>query len=149
MFLASWVQGTTKVAFPRFKAKRGPGPSRSQHDLDVDAVRHLDAHQLPQRALVRVEVDEPFVDSHLPAVPRLAPLAVGGLPHWHDEPFRREGNRPGHRDAGAFADQLDLLAHVVDLLRVGAAERDAGLLGHGSTWGKETEGHGVSASRRR
>src|SRR5881628_1204336 len=65
------------------------------------------------------------------------------------EPFRRERDRACHRDAGALADQLDLLAHVVDLLRVGAAERDAGLLGHGSTWRRETEGHGVSASRRR
>src|SRR6058998_592661 len=97
----------------------------------------------------RIEVDEPLVDPHLPAVPRLAPLPVGGLPHRHDEPFRRERNRARHRDAGALADQLDLLAHVVDLLRVGAAERDAGLLGHGSTWRRETEGHGVSASRRR
>src|SRR6059036_3452832 len=149
MFLASWVPGTTNVAFPKFKATRGPVPSRSQHDLDIDAVRDLDAHQLPQRALVRVEVDEPFVDSHLPAVPRLAPLAVRRLPHRHDEPLRRERNRSRHRDAGALADQLDLLAHVVDLLRVGAAERDAGLLGHGSTWRGETEGHGVSASRRR
>src|SRR2546425_6885748 len=133
MFLASWVQGTTKVAFPRFKAKRGPGPSRSQHDLDVDAVRHLDAHQLPQRALVRVKVDEPLMNPHLPSVPRLAPLAVRGLPHGHDEPLRRERDWSRHRDAGALADQLDLLAHVVDLLRVRAAERDAGLLGHGST----------------
>src|SRR5207245_9293769 len=89
------------------------------------------------------------MDPHLPAVPRLAPLAVGGLPHRHDEPLRRERDRPGHRDAGALADQLDLLAHVVDLLRVRAAERDAGLLGHGSTWGTETEGPGVSASARR
>src|SRR5439155_9337255 len=115
--------------------------------LDLDTVRHRDALQLPQRALVSVEIDEPFVNPHLPPVPRLAPLAVRGLPHRHDEPLRRERNRSRHRDAGALADQLDLLAHVVDLLRVGAAERDAGLLGHGSTWRKETEGHGVSASR--
>src|SRR5438876_4537921 len=110
MFLASWVQGTTKVAFPRFKAKRGPGPSRSQHDLDVHAVRHLDAHELPERALVRVEVDEPLVNPHLPAVPGLAALAVGGLADRDDEALRRQRDRAGHRDAGALADQLDLLA---------------------------------------
>src|SRR2546430_10165203 len=36
-------------------------PSRSQHDLDVDAVRDLDAHQLPQLALVSIEADEASV----------------------------------------------------------------------------------------
>src|SRR5438445_1754 len=127
---------------------RGAGRSAWQLDLDVHAVRHLDPHELPQRAFVCVEVDEPLVDPHLPAVPCLAPLPVGGLPHRHDEPFRRERNRARHRDAGALADQLDLLAHVVDLLRVGAAERDAGLLGHGASWRGETEGQGVRAARR-
>src|SRR5213080_279560 len=127
---------------------RGAGRSASQHDLDVDAVRHLDPHELPQGAFVRVEVDEPLVDPHLPAVPRLTPFAVRRFAHRHDEPFRREGDRARHRDTGPLADQLDLLAHVVDLLRVRAAQRDPRLLGHASTWREETEGHGVSASRR-
>src|SRR3989475_191103 len=125
--------GRPTLRFPGSRRHEARVASGSQHDLDVDAVRHLDAHQLPQRALVRVEVDEPFVDPHLPPVPRLAPLAVRRLPHRHDEPLRWEGDRPRHRDAGALADQLDLLAHVVDLLRVRAADRDSGLLGHGST----------------
>src|SRR2546427_7094811 len=127
--------GRPTLRFPSSRRQEARVRSRAQHDLDVDAVRHLNPHQLPQRALVRVEVDEPLVDPHLPAVPRLAPLAVGGLPHRHDEPFRREGNRPGHRDAGAFADQLDLLAHVVDRLRVEGRDdllegaRDLGRMG--------------------
>src|SRR2546425_119736 len=118
MFLASRIRGTGNVAFPSSRRHEARVRSRAQHDLDVHAVRHLNPHELPQSALIRVEVDEPLVDPHLPAVPRLAPLAVRGLPHRHDEPLRRERDRPGHRDAGALADQLDLLAHVVDLLRV-------------------------------
>src|SRR5213594_2618120 len=81
---------------------RGAGRSASQHDFDVHAVRHLDAHELPQRAFVRVEVDEPLVDSHLPSIPRLAALAVRGLPHRHDEPLRRQRDWACHRDAGAL-----------------------------------------------
>src|SRR5438309_9244804 len=120
--------------------------SRSQHDLDVDAVGNLDPHQLPQRAFVRIEVDEPLVDPHLPAVPCLAPFAVGRLAHRHHEPFRRERDRPGHRDPGAFADQLDLLANIVDLLRVRAAERDPRLLSHTSTWWNVSRGLEVTLS---
>src|SRR3989442_10454139 len=95
---------------------------RAQHDLDVDAVRDLDAHELPQGAFVGVEVDEPLVDPHLPAVPRLAPLAVRRLPHGHDEPLRREGNWSRHRNAGSLRDELDLLTHIINFFRVGAAQ---------------------------
>src|SRR6266581_4924769 len=122
-----------RLARARPELPRAALSSRPQDDLDVHAVRHLDAHQLPQRALVRVEVDEPLVDAHLPAVPRLAALAVGGLADRHEEPLRRKRDRPGHRDARALGDELDLLAHVVDLLRVRSAQRDPRLLGHGST----------------
>src|SRR5213078_2819656 len=123
-------------------------------DLDADEralrqLRHLNAHELTKGPLVRIEVDEPLVDPHLPAVPRLAPLPVGGLPHRHDEPFRRQRDRPRHRDARALADQFDLLAHVVDLLRVRAAERDPRLLGHASTWGNGSRGREVTSPSRR
>src|SRR5213080_63942 len=128
---------------------RGAGRSASQHDLDVDAVRHLDPHELPQGAFVRVEVDEPLMDPHLPAVPRLAPFAVRGFAHRHDEPFRRQRDRTRHRDAGPLADQLDLLAHVVDLLRVRAAQRDARLLSHASTWEIGSRGREVTSPTRR
>src|SRR5439155_23883713 len=53
---------------------RVAGASRAKDDLDVDPVRHLNAHELTKGPLVRIEVDEPLVDPHLPAVPRLAPL---------------------------------------------------------------------------
>src|SRR5438874_10787671 len=112
-----------------------PRGSGSQDDLDVDSVRHLDAHELAQGPFVRIEVDEPLVDPHLPPVPGLAPFAVGGLADGHDETLRRERDRPRHRDAGALADQLDLFAHVVDLLRVRADECDPRLLVHYTTWG--------------
>src|SRR5213080_5230015 len=128
---------------------RVAGASRAKDDLDVDPVRHLDAHELTKGPLVRIEVDEPLVDPHLPAVPGLAPFAVGGLADGHDEPLRRERDRPRHRDAGALADQLDLLAHVVDLLRVRAAERDPRLLGHTSTWGNGSRGREVTSPSRR
>src|SRR3989454_12684153 len=59
---------------------RGAGRSASQHDFGVHAVRHLDAHKLSYREFVRVEVDEPLADPHLPAVLGLAALPVGGLP---------------------------------------------------------------------
>src|SRR5207302_1901006 len=131
--------GRMKVSRASVLVPRG---SRSQDDLDVDSVRHLDAHELAQGPLVRIEVDEPLVDPHLPAVPGLAPFAVGGLADGHDETLRRERDRTRHRDAGALAVKLDLLAHVVDLLRVRAAERDPRLLGHASTWGIGSRGRG-------
>ena len=40
----------------------------SQNNLYVDAVRDLNPHELPQRALVRVEVYEPLVHAHLPSI---------------------------------------------------------------------------------
>src|SRR3972149_12050288 len=108
-------------------------PSAAQDDLDVDAVRPLEAHQLAEGTLVRVEVDEPLVDAHLPAVVGLRALSVRALPHGDLEALRRKGDGPAHRHAGALADLLDLVADAVDLFRVRAGERDAGFLRHGTS----------------
>src|SRR5688500_12895326 len=50
--------------------------SRPQNNLDVDRVGHLDAHELAEGALVRIDVDEALVDAHLPVVVRLRAGAV-------------------------------------------------------------------------
>ena len=50
--------------------------SAAEHNLNVDSIGNLDPHELPEGTLVGVQIDEPLVDAHLPAVPCLAAFAV-------------------------------------------------------------------------
>jgi len=43
--------------------------SGTQNDFDVDPIRNLNSHQLPECAFISIEIDETFVNSHLPAIP--------------------------------------------------------------------------------
>lgn len=50
--------------------------STAKHNLNVDSIRNLDPHELPEGTLVGVQVDESLVNAHLPAIPSLASLSV-------------------------------------------------------------------------
>ena len=65
------------------------GGSVLEDDLDRDVVRDLDPHELSEGAFVGVDVDEPFVDAHLPVFPRRRPLSVRGLTRGNFERLRR------------------------------------------------------------
>ena len=58
-------------------------------DFDVDVLGYLDTHELPECALVCVNVDEPLVDPHFPVFPRSSAFAAGALPRWDYEPAGR------------------------------------------------------------
>lgn len=50
--------------------------STAKHNLNVDSIGNLDPHELPEGTLVGVQIDEPLVNAHLPAIPSLASLSV-------------------------------------------------------------------------
>ena len=110
---------------PRLK-----GLCAAEHDLDVHAIGDLDPHQLPEGALIGVEVDEPLVDPHLPVVDGLASLSVRALPAGYLQLLGRQGDGPADVHSGPLGDPLDLGADTVDLCGVGAAERDSCALRH-------------------
>ena len=61
---------------PFKKGFRRLGP---EDDLDIDAVRDLDPHELAQCTLVSVEVYQTLMDPHLPPVPRSSEPSPSGL----------------------------------------------------------------------
>ena len=97
----------------------------AENDLDVDAIGNLDPHELPEGALVSVQVDEPLVDTLLPVVPRLASLSVRTLPAGNPELLRGKGHGAADVHSGPLRDTLDLGADAVDLCGILAAERDS------------------------
>ena len=101
------------------------GSSAAKHNLNVDSIGNLDPHELPEGTLVGVQIDEPLVDAHFPAIPCLASLSVGALPARNLQLLC--GKRYGSTDvdAGPLGDSLDLGADTVDLCGVGSAERDS------------------------
>jgi len=101
------------------------GLCAAKHDLDVDAIGDLDPHELPEGTLIGVQIYEPLVDAHLPAVPGLASLSIGALPAGYLQLLCGKRYRPADIHAGPLGDPFDLGADTVDLCRVGAAERDS------------------------
>ena len=51
-------------------------------DLDKDLFRGLNAHQAFEKTFVRIDVDQPLVDSHLPTIPSVSAFATGALSGW-------------------------------------------------------------------
>src|SRR5262245_6624091 len=99
-----------------------------QLDLDVDACRQIEPHQLVDR-LRRwaVDVDQPLVRPHLEVLPRV--LVLERAPdHAVDVLLRRQGHRTGDRRAAALSGVDDRLGRPVELLVVVPLEADADLL---------------------
>ena len=97
----------------------------AKNDLNVDAIGYLDPHELPKGALISIQIDESLVDTHLPAVPGLAPLSVRTLPAGDPELLRRKRYRAADVYASSLGYPFDLCADTVDLCRVCSAERDS------------------------
>ena len=53
------------------------GLCTAEYDFDVYAIGNLYPHELTKSTLVRIEIDEPLVDAHLPAVNCLTALTIG------------------------------------------------------------------------
>src|SRR5690242_17182803 len=117
---------------PSTAPRNGPVPGTNttegsglEDDLDVDAVRNLDAHHLSERALVGVDVDQSLVDPHLPMIDRARPPTIGTLADGDLETLRGKRDRSRDIHSGLEGDFADLLADRVDLSGVRPGERDA------------------------
>jgi len=96
--------------------------------LDVDAVRDLDPHELPEGALFGIQLDEPLVDAHLPVVPGLRTAAARRLPHGDLEPLCRQGDWAGYLGARPLGYLLYLVADVFYVLDAWREQPDPCLL---------------------
>lgn len=118
----------TPVGIKQEKPEKGFRSVAAEHDLDVDSIGNADPHKLPKSTLIRVKVDEPLVDAHLPPVVGLAAFSVGRFPAGDPQLFGRKGNGTADCNAGPFGDGFDLSADLIDHLGVGATERDSSTL---------------------
>src|SRR5262245_59669796 len=99
-----------------------------QLDLDVDAGRQIEPHELVDRLRRRaVDVDQPLVRPHLEVLPRV--LVLERAPdHAVDVLLRRQGHRTSDRRAAALCGVDDGLGRPVQLLVVVPLEADADFL---------------------
>jgi len=121
-------RGVTPIEMNRLNLERCLRSVAAEDDLDVHAIGDLDPHELPESTLVRVKVDKPLVDAHLPPVVGLASLSVRRFPASYPEFLGRKGNGSTDCDSSPLGDSLDLVANSVHHGRVGAAERDSSTL---------------------
>ena len=91
-------------AIPPTRALCSSKPRLSKFNRNEDFFRHTDPHDPAHDALLRVDINEAFMDAHLPPVPGGGPLAAGGLEDGHAEPFGGKGDRSGHFHPGFFGD---------------------------------------------
>ncbi len=104
------------------KIERRAKRSTFQHNLDVNLVRYLYSHELPQGPLVRAEIYQALVNAHLPVVPGFAALAIRGFPDRNSHFLRGQRYGSVHLHACSLGDVLDLVADVVEFLRLGAGK---------------------------
>ena len=91
----------------------GARASVLKYDFDGHVVGDLDAHELAERAFVGIDIDEPFVDAHLPVFPGRGALAVGRLARGHFERLGRQRHRARELDASLLGDVLHLAADAI------------------------------------
>ena len=94
--------------------------SLQKFDLDKDLFRSLNAHQAFEKTLVRINIDQPLVDSHFPTIPSVSALATRALSGRDPEAFCRERDWPTQFHTSAFGDLHDLAAYAVQALGVSA-----------------------------
>src|SRR5438876_9320800 len=85
-------------------------------NLDKNVVRGSNPHQPFQKSLVRVHIDEPFMNPHLPLVESVCALARGRFSGWDHQLLRWEGNRSLQLHTGLVRDLFDFRAYCVDIL---------------------------------
>jgi len=94
--------------------------SLEKFNFDKDFLGRLNSHQAFQEAFVRVNIDQPFVYAHLPAVPRMSALSTGTLSGWDPKPLSWQGDGSAQLHTRSVGDLHDLAANAVQALRVGA-----------------------------
>src|SRR5438105_12743137 len=99
-------------------------------NLDKNVVRGSNPHQHFQKSLVRVHIDEPFMNSHLPLVESVCALARGRFSGWDHQLLRWEGNRSLQLHTGLVRDLFDFRAYCVDILGVRAGQSDSSFGDH-------------------
>src|SRR5438132_14288357 len=90
-------------------------------NLDKNVVRSTNPHQPFQKSLVRVHIDEPFMNSHLPLVESVCALARVRFSGWDHQLLRWEGNRSVQVHPRLVRDLVHSRAYFADLL----SSRDA------------------------
>src|SRR5579885_3618074 len=99
----------------------------SELDLDVDARRQVEAHELVDRLRRRAQdVDQPLVRAHLEVLARVLVLERAA-DHAVDVLLGGQGDRTGDRRAAPLRGVDDLLGGPVELLVVVALETDPDL----------------------
>ena len=68
--------------------------SLEKFDLDKDLFRSLNAHQAFEKTFVRINVDQPLVDPHLPTIPGMCAFAAWALSGRDPEAFCWKRNWP-------------------------------------------------------
>ena len=91
-------------------------------DLDKHFFRRLNPHQPFQKTFVRVHIDQPLVNPHLPAIPSVRALATRALASWDPQSLGWERNRAAKFHTRAFGDLHNLAAYAVQALRVSARQ---------------------------
>ena len=99
------TQNTTNLKKP----ESGAIPQKRQlHQFNAhkNLFRHSDPHNPAHDTVFRVDVDETFVNAHLPAVPRCGALAAGRFSNRDLELLCRQRNGPSDLDARLISDCL-------------------------------------------
>src|SRR5437879_3002483 len=99
-------------------------------NLDKNVVRGSNPHQPFQKSLVRVHIDESFVNPHLPLVESVCALAGGRFSGWDHQLLGRKGNRTLELDARLVRDLFDFRAYCVDILGVRAGQPNSSFGDH-------------------
>ncbi len=79
-------------------------------------------HNLPHRPLIRIHINHPLVDTHLPLVPSIRALTTRTLPRGNLKPAGRQRYRSSRMHACLCGDLLDLTADLIKLQRIRANE---------------------------
>src|SRR5205823_1206301 len=90
--------------------------------LDENVVRGSNPHQSFEKPLIRVHINEAFVDPHLPLVVSIRALTCGRLSSRDHQLLGRERNRTLQLDSGLLRDLSNLPTNSVDILGVCARE---------------------------
>src|SRR6478672_10321945 len=117
------VSGSNTCVMPSF-LPRMPLAMSLELDLDVDARREIEPHQLVDRLRRRAEdVDEALVRAHLEVLARVLVLERTA-DHAVDVLLRRQRDRPSDRRTAALRGVDDLLGRPVQLLVVVPLQAD-------------------------
>lgn len=102
------------------------GRDALQHlNLDVHALRDGDTHDETQRALVKTEVNQALVDTHLVSFPRSLTFAARRASGGYLQGLSRQRHGALHHDAGLIGDVLDVGTDLVDLVDVSRSQLDS------------------------